>query len=172
MSQLMEHRENNRYIDVLNDLIEGYNNTPHSRHCGVPANIGDGDDEQRLWIQKFERETPKTLQPTLKVGDHVCMVGPRRVFARGYYERWTREVFVVTKGETDDAPITYRVKDLMDEEISGRFYAEELQLIEYDPDATFKIEEVLRTRRRQGQPKKFVKWLGYPEKFNSLIPKT
>ena len=52
------------------------------------------------------------------------------------------------------------------------FYAEELRLIEYDPDATFKIEEVLRTRRRQGQPKKFVKWLGYPEKLNSLIPKT
>ena len=54
---------------------------------------------QRLWIQKFERETPKTLQPTLKVGDHVRMVGPRRVFARGYHERWTREVFVVTKVE-------------------------------------------------------------------------
>ena len=27
------------------------------------------------------------------------MVGPRRVFAREYHERWTREVFVVTKVE-------------------------------------------------------------------------
>ena len=74
------------------------------------------------------------------------------MFARGYRKRWTREVFVVTKVETDAVPITYRVKDLMDEEISGRFYAEELQLIDYDPDATFKIEKVLRTRRRRGQP--------------------
>ena len=127
---------------------------------------------QRLWIQKFERETPKMLHSALKVGDHVRMVGPRRVFARGYHERWTREVFVVTKVETDATLITYRVKDLMDEEISGRFYAEELQLIEYDPNATFKIEKVLKTRRRRGQPEIFVKWLGYPEKFNSWIPKT
>ena len=95
----MEHRNNNRYVDVIEDLLEGYNNTPHSRHGGVPASIGDKGDMQRLWRQKFERETPKTLQPTLKVGDHVRMVGPRRVFAHEYHERWTRELFVVTKFE-------------------------------------------------------------------------
>ena len=127
---------------------------------------------QRLWIQKFERETLKTLQPTLKVGDHVRMAGPRRVFARGYHERWAREVFVVTKVETDAVSITYRVKDLIDEQISRRFYAEELQLIEYGHNATFKIEKVLRTRRRRGQHEIYVKWLGYPEMFNCWIPKT
>ena len=77
----------------------------------------------------------------------------------------------MTKVETDAVPITYHVKDLLDEEISGRFYAEELLLIEYDPDATFKIEKVLRTRRRRGQPEIYVKWLRYPDKFNSWIPK-
>ena len=81
-------------------------------------------------------------------------------------------VFDVTKVETDAVPITYRVKDLMDEEISGRFYAEKLQLIECDPDTTFKIEKVLRARRRRGHPVLYVKWLGYPDKFNSWIPKT
>mgnify|MGYP001803628078 CR=1 FL=1 len=48
-------------------------------------------------------------------------------------------MFVVTKVETDAVPIKYHVKDLMDEEINGRFYAEVLQLIDYDPDATFQI---------------------------------
>ena len=79
---------------------------------------------------------------------------------------------MVTKVEADAVPLTYRGKDLMVEEISGRFYAEELQVIEYDPNGTFKIEKVLRTRRRRGQPEMFVKWLGYPEKLNSWIPKT
>ena len=112
VARVMEHRDNNRYVDVLNDLIEGYNNTPHSRHGGVPVNIGDNDDDvQRLWIQKFERERPKTVQPSLKVGDHVWMVGPRRVFARGYHEKWTREVFVVTKVKTGAVPVTYRGSD-------------------------------------------------------------
>ena len=76
--------------------------------------IGDGDDVQRLWIQKFERDTPKTAQSTLKVGDHVRMVGPRRVLGRGYHERWTREVFVITKDEAGAVPVTYKVTDLME----------------------------------------------------------
>ena len=131
-------------------MVERLNRTLHEVMSRVM-------DVQRLW--KFERERPKTVQTSLKVGDHVQMVGPRRVFARGYHERWTREVFVVTKVETRTVPVTYRVKDLMYEAFSGRFYAKELQLIKYDPDATFKIEKVLRTRRRQGQPEIFVKWL-------------
>ena len=68
--------------------------------------IGDGDDVQRLWVQKFERETPKTAQSTPKVGDRVRMVGPRRVFGRGYHERWTREVLVITKVEARAVPVT------------------------------------------------------------------
>ena len=116
MSQLMEHRDSNRYVDILDDLVEGYNNTPHNRHGWVPAHTGDGDDVQRLQIQKFEREKPKTLQPTLKVGDHVRIEGPRKVFVRRYHERWTMEVFVVTKVETDAVPVMNHVKDLMNEE--------------------------------------------------------
>ena len=56
------------------------------------------------------------------------------------------EVFVVTKVETDAVPVMNHVKDLMNEEKSGRFYLEELKLIEYNPISTFKIEKVLRTR--------------------------
>ena len=44
MFRLMEHRNNNRYVDVIDDLIVGYNNTPHSRHGGVPASVGDKGD--------------------------------------------------------------------------------------------------------------------------------
>ena len=55
---------------------------------------------------------------------------------------------MVTKVEAGSVPVTYRVKDLMDEEISGRFYAEELQLIKFDPNVTFKIDKVLTTRQR------------------------
>ena len=49
------------------------------------------------------------------------MFRPRRVFTRSHHERWTREVFVITRVDTCAAPVTYRVKDLIDVEISGRF---------------------------------------------------
>ena len=56
------------------------------------------------------------MQPTIKVGDHVRIEGPRKVFVRRYHERWTMEVFVVTKVETDAVPVMNHVKDLMNEE--------------------------------------------------------
>ena len=55
-------------------------------------------------------------------------------------------MFLVTRVETDAVLVTYRGKDLMDEEIGEMFYREELQLITYDPNPTFKIEKVLRIR--------------------------
>ena len=63
------------------------------------------------------------------LGDHVRLVRNRSVFARGYDEKWTREVFVVSKVFDGTDPVTYRVVDLADEPIGGRFYAEELQRI-------------------------------------------
>ena len=33
----------------------------------------------------------------------------------------------------------------------------------------FEIEKVIKTRRRRGVREVFVKWLGYPDKFNQWI---
>ena len=40
MSRLMEHHSSKRYIDVLDDNVDRYNNTPHSRQEGTPDEIG------------------------------------------------------------------------------------------------------------------------------------
>ena len=70
-------------------------------------------------------------------------------FARGYDEKWTREVFVVNKVLDESDPVTYRVVDLADEPIDGPFYAQELQRIVYDSDAEFRLEFVIIRRRRR-----------------------
>ena len=62
--------------------------------------------------------------------------------------------------------MTYAIKDMADEEIKGRFYENELQLIVKE-DNVFNIENLLRTRRRNGKDEYYVKWRGYSDKFNS-----
>jgi hypothetical protein len=56
----------------------------------------------------------------------------------------------------------------MGEDIKGKFYEQELQKIEKTDDV-YKIEKILKTRKRNGRIEYFVKWLGYPEKFNSWV---
>lgn len=69
------------------------------------------------------------------VGEHVRSVRSRSMFARGYDEKLTREVFVVDKLLDENDHVTCRVVDVADELIEGRFYAQELQQMVYDSDA-------------------------------------
>ena len=62
--------------------------------------------------------------------------------------------------------MTYAIKDLADEQIKGSFYEPELQLIVKE-DNVYDVEKVLWTRRRNGKVQYYVKWKGYPDKFNS-----
>ena len=62
--------------------------------------------------------------------------------------------------------MTYAIKHLADEQIKRRFYEPELQLIVKE-DNVYEVEKVLRTRRRNGKVAYYIKWKGYPDKFNS-----
>ena len=69
------------------------------------------------------------------------------------------EVFVVS-GIKNTVPWTYVVSDLNGEEITGRFYENELQTTNQEE---FRIEKVL---KRKGD-KLYVKWKGYDSRLNS-----
>ena len=88
----------------------------------------------------------------------------RRVFEKGYVAGWSEEIFIVTD-RFPTTPVTYAIKDLADKQIKGRFYEPELQLIVKDDDV-YDVEKVLRTRRRNGKVEYYIKWNGYPDKFN------
>ena len=66
------------------------------------------------------------------------------------------------EGSHGSGPITYKLKDLNGEEIKGSFYEQELQKTTQE---MFRIEKVI---RRKGD-KSLVKWVGYPDEFNSWI---
>ena len=59
-------------------------------------------------------------------------------------------------------PPTYKIKDYSGNEIQGTFYEQELQKTKQE---IYRIEKVI---RKCGN-KSFVKWLGYPDSFNSWI---
>ena len=80
---------------------------------------------------------------------------------------WSEEIFIIRKKFTTTS-VTYAIKNVADEEIEGRFYEPELQLI-IKEDNVYDVEKVLKTRRRNSEIKYYAKWKGYPDKFNSWI---
>ena len=158
------YKNTTRYVEVIHDLVKSYNDTTHSTIKMAPSAVDEhNESDVRERLLSFRTPIKRPIQ--LKVGDTVRISGARRAFAKGYRDKWTEEIFKVVKIH-DTNPITFSLTDYDGETIKGKFYAEELQRVVKD---VFRIEKVLRTRHRAGKTEYLVKWLGYPDKFNSWV---
>ena len=136
----------NVYFDVLDDIVNKYNNTIHGTIKMKPIEVTD-----------------HSFGPKFKVGDHVRISKSKNIFAKGYAPSWSEEAFIVNK-ITNTIPWTYTISDLNGEEITGSFYEKELQKTN---QKEFRIEKVL---KRKGD-KLSLKWKEYDNSFNSWINK-
>ena len=109
----------NVYYDVLDDIINEYNNTKHNTIKMKPKDVGNNN--KRVYIDEHNEKRSR-----FKVGDRVRISKFKNILAKGYTPNWSREIFIVNK-INDAVPYTYNIKDLNDEEIIGSFYDRELQ---------------------------------------------
>ena len=134
-----------RYIDVLQDIVDSYNNTYHRSTGRAPATVSllnVGQVRIKLY-SKIERSKPKCFK--FKVGDHVRLSFRKRLFKKGYKMNWMEEIFQVVN-RLARTPAVYEVRDLLERPIEGTFYEKELQKVKR-PDI-FRAEKVLKKRIR------------------------
>ena len=81
------------YIDVLQDLIDSYNNTYHRSIGCAPATVSllNVGTVRRKLYGEMNSTAPKMF--TFRVGDHVRLSLRKRLFERGYKMNWTKEIF-------------------------------------------------------------------------------
>ena len=134
------------YYDVLDDIVDEYNNTYHSTIKMKPIDVKN--DSFAEYNEESNEKGPK-----FKVGDHVRISKYKNIFAKGYAPNWRKEIFVVKKIK-NTMPWTYVISDLNGEEVVGSFYEKELQKTN---QKDFRTEKVI---RRKGN-KLYVKCKGY-----------
>ena len=133
----------NVYIDLLDNIVDKYNNTVHRSIKMKPIDVTS--DSYAEYNEDFNKKDPK-----FKVGDHVRISKYKNIFAKGYTPNWSEEVFVVSKIK-NAVPWTYLISDLNGEPITGSFYEKELQKTN---KKEFRIEKVLKGKGNQ----LYVKW--------------
>ena len=122
----------NVYFDVLNDIVNKYNNTIHKTIKIKPFDVKD--DSFAQCNEDFNKKDPK-----FKVGDHVRISKYKNIFDKGYVPNWSEEVFIVNKIK-NTVPWTYTMSDLNGEQIIGSFDEKELQKTN---QKEFRTEKVL-----------------------------
>ena len=155
-----------RYIDVLQDLVDSYNNTYHRSIGRAPATVSllNVGDVRRKLYGKISPTSPKKFK--FNVGDHVRLSLRKRLFKKGYKMNWTEEIFQITK-RIPRTPVVYEVCDLLERPIEGTFYEKELQKVKR-PDI-FRIEKVLKKRTKNKKTEYLVRWSGFSSDFDSWI---
>ena len=158
----LTHQNTNRWVDVIQDLVDAYNNSYH-RTIGMSPNQVNKDNEKEI-AERMYPPKPKLVWK-FNVGDNVRISKYKHVFEKGYLPNWTEEIFVIAE-RFPTYPVTYGIVDLSGDSIKGKFYEPELQLV-IKTDDKYIVEKVLKTRKRAGRLEYFIKWRGYPDKFNS-----
>ena len=150
-----------RYIDVLDALVQQYNNKHHSTIKMTPVKVSLKINENKVCRNLYPSNENKPIKQKFSAGDRVLINKKKTLFDKGYMPRWTEEVFTIASIQYTDPP-TYKIKDDNGEEIQGTFYEQELQKTSQE---VFRIEKVIKTRGK----KSLVKWLGYPDSANSWV---
>ncbi|XP_052818094.1 uncharacterized protein LOC128244118 [Mya arenaria] len=140
----------NKYIDILNDLVDQYNDTKHSSIKMNPVEASMplarlAEPESCVCDSKapmLRIALPTSSKPKFAVGDRVRITKKKKTFEKGYTPRWTEEVFTVSEIQYTN-PVTYKIKDYNKEEIQGTFYEQELQKTDKE---IFRIERVIQKR--------------------------
>ena len=94
-------------------------------------------------------------------------------FTKGYAQNVTKEYFKIYHIDRKLSKDRYYLKDLAGDKVLGSFYEEYLVL--YKPPAegaAYKLDPNHNFKRKniRGVPHIFVKWLGWPKKFNQWVP--
>ena len=109
----------NVYINKSHDIVNKYNHIYHStvKMKSVDVKLSTYNDSGKENNKK---------DPKFEVSDHVRILKYKNIFAKGYFPKWSEEVFVITKVE-NTVTWTYAIRDLDGKEIVGTFYEKELQ---------------------------------------------
>src|SRR3977135_763534 len=163
MWRFFTHNNTRRWLDVLPQLITGYNKSYHRSIKTTPNGVNE-DTEIEMWL--LNEPIEKSHKSKIRVGSTVRLSKAKNVFEKGYLPNWTEEVFTVSR-VLNTTPPQVKVTDYSGVEIQGSFYIQEVQQV--DKPEEYRVEKVIQTRRVNNKKQYLVKWLGYPDKFNEWV---
>ena len=181
MYRFFTHNRTYRYLDILQDIVRNYNHRPHRSLSGKSPSEINKSNEAIAWQQMYMGSMkPKPRKSKIKrmpskpfkfnKGDTVRISSNKHTFQRDYLQKWTEEIFTIHARYLRQGIPVYKLVDYDKEPIHGTFYQSELQRV--SKRDIFKVDKILKRRRRKGGSEVFVSWLGYPKKFNSWIKET
>ena len=179
--QIMEQNNSLRWIDFLRPALDIYHSRYHRSLQMSPDEAGEEINHDKILRQNLKRYAKfdrirylKNKKPTkFKIGQFVKLFRKKGAFEKGYAKNVTKEYFEIYHIDRKLSKDRYYLKDLAGDKVIGSFYEDYLVAFQPGPNgAVFDLDPNYNGRRKniRGVPHIFVKWLGWPKKFNQWVP--
>ena len=179
--QIMEKNNSLRWIDFSRQALDIYHSRRHRTLKMSPDEADEDTNHNKILREnlkryaKFDRKIYlKNQKPAkYKKGKFVKLFQKKGAFTKGYVQNVTKEYFEIYYVDRKLSKDRYYLKDLAGDKILGSFYEEYLVPFQPSDGAVFKIDPNHKDFKRKnirGIPHIFVKWYGWPTKFNQWVP--
>lgn len=176
MVKYMTHNDTKSYLEVLPDIVRGYNTAVHRITKMKPIDVSRNNDlalKQRLYGHLAGFSFPR--ESKFQIGDLVRQVKKLKALDKGTTQTTTDEVFEIGEIIADHPPqYLYRLKDLFGGYIRGSFHAKELVKVRTvaDPKKRYMKPGKLRVKKTKRIVQKFQTYKGWPRKFDVKLSTT
>lgn len=115
------------WIDVIDNVVENYNNTPHSV-IGMAPNQVTESNRKTVYKRMYPDLGLRTVCK-LKEEDRVRKIVNKDIFEKGYTKNWSEEIYIIYKVKQSNGVCYYYLKDLGNVNLPGIYYYYQLNLV-------------------------------------------
>ena len=127
LQKIFVQNKSRRWIDVIDQVVTNYNNTPHRSIGMAPFDVNDSN-RTRVYKRLYPNESISVVCK-LREGDKVRKIIEKEIFEKGYTQNWSTEVFIISSVRQSNAVCYYKIKSLDNKPVPGIFYYYQLNLV-------------------------------------------
>nr|CAD2187154.1 unnamed protein product [Meloidogyne enterolobii] len=138
------------WIDILDKILDGINKSKSRVHGMRPIDI-NFSNAQEVWERMYGNEfssNQKKGKQKLAEGDFVRMSIGKGAFEKGYIPNWGDQIVRVDKVQDQFYSVRYKIINDNGDKFNGYYYREELARVRKDADTEYRIEKVIRKKKR------------------------
>ena len=132
LQRYFHKHKTNKWVDIIQQFVKNYNNTPHRSHGLKPLEVSD-ENREKVYKKLYPRMKLTTVCK-FKKGDKVRHLLEKTLFQKGYTQTWTEEVFSISEVRQSNLVCWYILENQSKERVSGIWYYYQLKLVSKNAD--------------------------------------
>lgn len=158
-----------RYIDVLQKIAKTMNDRKNRSINMAPRDVNDENVYQVWKFMKKNRTkgSKRNCRNLLNPGDNLRISKNKKEFEKGFLPNYTDEIFKVLQRIDRQPHNIYKVEGDHGEKLDGFLYHDEIIRVKKDKNTLYRINKILKKRKRKGINEVLVEWKGGDKKKNN-----